>query len=99
MQGGEPGGAAAGLAEDPPGLQSGHAALDGIPEPGMGLVQRLLARGEFFAGPATSSGGEGGAGAEVAEVGQDRDAEPLAGADDTVFSGGGEVVGAPGQHP
>lgn len=84
------------FAEDSPGLEVGHASLDGVAQASMGLVQRFLAGAKFFAGAASSPGGEGAAGSHV---GQDRDPQSAAGVDDAVSAGRGEIVSATGQHP
>lgn len=65
----------------------------------MGSIQRPLLGGEILARAASGGGGVGAAGADVGQVGQGRQARALAGGDDLVGAGRGQVVGAAGQGP
>ncbi len=63
----------------------------------MGPVDTLLLDVEVFARPSSGGDGDDVAGALVALVGEDGDAESDAGGDDQMPAGGGQVVRVAGQ--
>ncbi len=83
----------AGSAEDLPGLQPCHAAFDWCPGYGQRPVDGSLGEGELTTRWSFESGGDPGAGALVCAVGEDRDALTLAGLDDAMSAGRGQING------
>ena len=90
--------AAAGLAEDAPGLQPCDASFDRCSRRRQGPVDGSLGRGEVPAGEPSDRCGHPWAGADVGAVGEDGDALAFADPDDAVGAGRGQVVGAAGQR-
>lgn len=89
-------GAAAGLAEDPPGLQPGEGALARGSQAGMVTVELCVFFGQVTA---VVRSADGAVGSSVGAVGEDEDLPGEAGLDHAVCAGGGQVVGATGQGP
>jgi hypothetical protein len=93
-----PAGVAAGFAEEPPGFDPGDGSLNWPPETRVCPVHALLFDCEVFARSSPVGNGDGGAGALVAAVGQDRNAQSDAGGDDPLPAGRGEIMGPAGQR-